>query len=867
MKTFQKIVCSAVACLAFLGNYASGSTQWTPQKKAPTIIKSPTIKPPDKPLATIPPKKATISPSVQQKIPQPQKFLSPAQADMLFRYDKSQLREKLPESEVKTYLNLRRLLPIGTIQPTRDKDLKMNHDANPQLGIPLSGRPVMYPTNTRDRRSYSIEEGSEARGQGEMGDSGTTTDASNGNACSAMNLASLTPQGLVSFLRTHDERCMKVVWDYNENIQHLYNNQNMLAVAAEINSLAANYNGTNELGLLQLVEFLKVAYYQAWYEKVDFNGPDVDNASRNAFLAVSRSTHFLDDNNDATSIAYYLITALYGDRWNDQFAFLYNNIIQTFLRENNRFESHNQRRTLYNVLYNLTSFRFFNIHPDIISSLGELANKTDLDNKKIYLVLNAIYIVGEISRDSSVDSTLRTTALAYLTSAYHTFTGHLEPQLWIIKSITNTKYGKDCSSLSDGTQVCWSKALAEAKKQIFPNTYSFDDGRIIIQTPLPTGKIQKLYYASKEVSFQHQRATGRVTPVPNDPNEKLKIYIYNNPDDWDSYQPLLFDLDSDCGGIYIEDEGTFYSYERLPSESVYTLEELFRHEFTHYLQGRYLIQGMWGSSPLYADSKLLWFSEGAAEFFDYSTRKDGIKLRKIMFSRIQHDGNNRLSVADVVHATSSYDFKLYRYGYALIAYLYQNDRVHFKSLINAIVANDAKIYSNIVNALATDSYLETSYQSFIDNGISQLASLDSPTAFVPNLRCLSMDSPETIQQSFIANGFSGTTCSLAYHINPRFSCTGTLPSTSHQVQTWIDAWSTMNTRLDSFLTRISDSRNPQYSGNTIGMVCSFYDLLILDWGGNQHSDAHFNCEGPLNSNYLTGPKPGGRPDSMIYRCP
>lgn len=29
-------------------------------------------------------------------------------------------------------------------------------------------------------------------------------------------------------------------------------------------------------------------------------------------------------------------------------------------------------------------------------------------------------------------------------------------------------------------------------------------------------------------------------------------------------------------------------------QSIYSLEELFRHEFTHYLQGRYEVQGLWG---------------------------------------------------------------------------------------------------------------------------------------------------------------------------------------------------------------------------------------------------------------------------------
>ena len=66
----------------------------------------------------------------------------------------------------------------------------------------------------------------------------------------------------------------------------------------------------------------------------------------------------------------------------------------------------------------------------------------------------------------------------------------------------------------------------------------------------------------------------------------------------------LYGYSTDNAGIYIEPVGTFFTYERTPEESIYTLEELFRHEFTHYLQGRYVEPGMWGRTKLYEGDKL-----------------------------------------------------------------------------------------------------------------------------------------------------------------------------------------------------------------------------------------------------------------------
>jgi hypothetical protein len=66
------------------------------------------------------------------------------------------------------------------------------------------------------------------------------------------------------------------------------------------------------------------------------------------------------------------------------------------------------------------------------------------------------------------------------------------------------------------------------------------------------------------------------------------------------------------GGIFLEDRSILFTYERRPSESRYTLRDLLAHEFTHYLQGRYLFPGIWGD-PDYHDQAKGWLAEGQAE--------------------------------------------------------------------------------------------------------------------------------------------------------------------------------------------------------------------------------------------------------------
>ena len=121
--------------------------------------------------------------------------------------------------------------------------------------------------------------------------------------------------------------------------------------------------------------------------------------------------------------------------------------------------------------------------------------------------------------------------------------------------------------------------MSDIEAWLFPNTYSFDNGRIIIRTPLGTEDAESLYYAMKEVFAQFFRLSESKQPVANDQNYVIELIIYGTKYDYQQYQPLLYNLGTNNGGIYIEQWGQIFTYERLPSESIYTLEELVKHEY------------------------------------------------------------------------------------------------------------------------------------------------------------------------------------------------------------------------------------------------------------------------------------------------
>ncbi|ENC6421257.1 collagenase [Aeromonas veronii] len=120
----------------------------------------------------------------------------------------------------------------------------------------------------------------------------------------------------------------------------------------------------------------------------------------------------------------------------------------------------------------------------------------------------------------------------------------------------------------------------------------------------------------EEQRFHQQMETGW-RPVADDHNEALELVIFNSSADWGRYGSALFGVSTDNGGIYIEgdparpgNQARFFAYEaewKRPAFQVWNL----RHEYVHYLDGRFNQYGSFGHYPL---NRTTWWAEGIAEY-------------------------------------------------------------------------------------------------------------------------------------------------------------------------------------------------------------------------------------------------------------
>ncbi len=355
-----------------------------------------------------------------------------------------------------------------------------------------------------------------------------------------------------------------------------------------------------------------------------------------------------------------------------------------------------------------------------INCISYFALKGNVNTDNAWLINNSLYYIGKLGNIHSN----KKEGLRVLTEAMKVYPYLSEQYLQCAASIADRYESKDYY----GQNIDFNKIKQDGLKKYLPKTHNFDDGKVIIKTgdKVSEEKIKRVYWASKEVQAQFFRALGSDKALEQgNKDDVLTIVIYNSPKEYEMNR-LLNGLDVKNGGIYIEGDGTFYTYERTENESIYTLEELFRHEFTHYLQGRYLVPGQWGSSKIYENGRLTWLEEGGAELFAGSTRTNDILPRKSVVSNIVSTPEaNRYTADKIMHSQyGSFDF--YHYSFVLQDYMYANDFTKLNELFQAIKANDVNKYDELINRYSKDSSLEANYKNYMQQLINKYDGLTTP---------------------------------------------------------------------------------------------------------------------------------------------
>ncbi|GAB0169943.1 collagenase [Lysinibacillus sp. CTST325] len=528
------------------------------------------------------------------------------------------------------------------------------------------------------------------------------------------------------------------LFQFNDETKAFYQNkERMQVIINELGKRGSSFTKDDSKGIETFVELLRSAFYVGFYNKElgYLNERSFHDKCLPALKEMAKNPNFklgTDEQDKVVSAYGKLIGNASSDAETVQYAA---KILKQYNENLSTYESDSLKgQAIYDLIhgidYDLQSYlhetgkeanttMWYGKMDSFINEVNKIALIHNVTDNNSWLINNGIYYAGRLGGfHSNPDK-----GLEVVTQALHMYPYLSEAYFVAVEQLTTNYGGKDYS----GNTLDLQKMREEGKKQYLPKTYTFDNGSIVFKTGnnVTEDKIQRLYWAAKEVKAQYHRVIGNDKALePGNADDVLTVVIYDSPNQY-RINRQLYGYETNNGGIYIEEKGTFFTYERTPEQSIYSLEELFRHEFTHYLQGRYEVPGLFGTGDMYQNERLTWFQEGNAEFFAGSTRTNDVVPRNSIISGLSYEPSQRYTAEQTMFAKyGSWDF--YNYSFALQSYMYNHQFDTFVKIQDLIRANDVKNYDAYRDVLSKDPQLNSEYQAYMQQLIDNQEKYEVP---------------------------------------------------------------------------------------------------------------------------------------------
>ncbi|MFC9293482.1 collagenase [Streptomyces sp. NPDC057011] len=671
--------------------------------------------------------------------------------------------------------------------------------------------------------------------------------------CTLDGITGLSPEQFADFLADQAvlaDGCLRgLIWTWDARLAPVMSDAHVQAVSRRISGLAAAHDGRNSSHLEEMFTYLHAAVYHDFSrDEIDLTDAATVDAMRRAIEAFGNAPHSFDV---TASNARTLREALYaaGPGLRQHQLGLVKKVLATM--DASHPETHKDQTWGGAALAALT-VNYLGVYPGNQDSAFHAAVKADPSYRAAFKAFagythlkgtaNAWVTrdaLGEYGRFGQIDG-LRDQIvpdLGSLLGSVKADWGNGSEQWAKIVSWLNTY--EACKPYG----VC----KEDIEKMLFPNTYTYDNGGIKVRTALDRATVDQLYYASKQVKAQYHRVLGTDQPLAGDPNSTLNIVLYASRADYVTYQTMLYGYGTNNGGMYIENGATFYTYQRrVPQDSSLTLEELFRHEYTHYLNGRYAVPGFFGEGPWYEGDRTTAMDEGTAEFFDGATRDNGIAVRKSLVKGVISDtagGGPRMSVEQLLNATYDGDgFRFYNYAGTFFEFLWTEKPSLLREMYTHLRNNDVAAYDAWRHRMGADTYLQRDYDRFLDAQIAKVDQLFVPnTSFTPNER-LRDSALASVKSAFATATYNTPDCVENGDAGKRrFTCTGRITANLKNWRSEDQNFKDMSETVDYFLL----DRAGAASNNLADMNCSFGAPEI--WSNKVAATSSYSCEGPLRS--------------------
>lgn len=619
--------------------------------------------------------------------------------------------------------------------------------------------------------------------------------------CSSSELIGLDNDQFTTYIRDNSKDCLRFLFESTNNEQ-IYAKDRVMAVINTANSAIAEYDGSKDISNYFL--YVRGLYYVRFYHN---NGLTIDaemaTAISNAIQRVPTIPGILTVDSDANGalMTEWIGSADATDSWSQ-----YHNTVVSFvsgITDEKAARYNNQ--AAYNMALNFLYRGQSNDHDGYgVNVVGKDAN---LPGVLVKVALNATMRKNaEYISDNAVNEILRLFRWSDIAAPQHDAVQQIIDankrltKQWMMVVTGIDTYGADCTTFTGN--VCATDALRqEILALAFPNVYEFDSGAMKFYTSLSRKEVEQLYYQLKETQATFFKVTGATEPVAGDTNDVAIFRIYGTKQEYAMYQPFLYNLPSNNGGIYIERDSTLYTYQRETWESSFTLEELARHEYVHYLNSRYLIPGFFGDTEMYQNERLTWFDEGMANFIAGGTQDSGIHPLHTMLNMVE-PRTSHYTPDQAVHVKYG-DPYMYPYAALLLNYMYDTKSPLIQELVDALRADDVPTYDNVREQIAALSI--PGFNTYIISAIKNSGSYDVPWKLYPTESMLQFTTASQVKSEITA-ALGGMLANLqCVDLSElQYSCEGTL---SYAVTDTVNPLFELYPQMDEIAKKLTGSDN------------------------------------------------------------
>ncbi|KAF7785951.1 hypothetical protein PRUB_a0368 [Pseudoalteromonas rubra] len=519
-------------------------------------------------------------------------------------------------------------------------------------------------------------------------------------------------------IRRHGKVCIDTLFNDKPETLTLgaYTDANFATVINELNNRLVNYDGQTDVPYLSDLFYWLKAY--AYYDFRRFVNPTTQQAMVSAINTLYASDHFFDK----TETNAQLIRSATGIIKNAQIGqFLVPLTLGLLARYDESYEQINDwgrsaTPLFWQVLNDCardTSCRsqqhthalidaitgFIN---DNLNWLSKSENDYHLFNLGYQLV--NFYRGEQDPHFAQLESKLQTEITRILNS-YGPLKTNRERTLYLAV-LESINYNRQC----DAYAVC--DKPQEIISQVLGNRLMCPSGNLFIWAQDMTA--EQLAWTcnslkAHEDHFHQLLRTDRV-PVTPDDNDSLRMVIFNDKKEWVTYGGVLFNVSTNNGGTYREgdpsapgDQATFYAYEHVSERPVFDIWNL-RHEYVHYLEGRYISKGDFHDSN--SAGRTVWFGEGIAEYsslkncnpYAVEEARKGTYSLSTIFSNEYGVGQTRI----------------YDWGYLATRFMYEQQNAAFFDMLTLFKEGDfARYRSELVDKWVAQKLYDDQFANWL----------------------------------------------------------------------------------------------------------------------------------------------------------